>query len=112
MQLFRGNKHQGIVFRHHAAVLLLNLAEAGGCSAHALQDGLPLTHRQLRVTLPETRKRMNSRTLLGLAEIVGVFSISAHAQAAADAALAHAAASACTVKAGSILGRALNHGST
>ena len=111
MQLFRGNKHQGMVFRHHAAVLLLNLAEPGGCSAHVLQDGWPLTHRQLRVTLPETREPMNSRTLLGLAAILGVFSISAHAQAAAEAALAHAASSASTVKAGSILGRALNQGS-
>src|SRR5439155_5529763 len=111
MQLFRGNKHQGMVFRHHAAVLLLNLAEAGGCSAHALQDGLPLTHRQLRVTLPETRKPMNSRTLLGLAAFLGIFSISAHAQAAAEAAIANAHSSASTVKAGSILGRALNQGS-
>src|SRR5207245_1770725 len=90
MQLFRGSKHQEMVFGHHVAVVLVNLAEAGGCSAHALQDGLPLTHRQLRVTLPETRKPMNSRTLLGLAAILGVFSISAHAQAAAEAALAHA----------------------
>src|SRR5438552_4309714 len=111
MQLFRGSKHQEMVFGHHVAVVLVNLAEAGGCSAHALQDGLPLTHRQLRVTLPETRKPMNSRTLLGLAAIFGVFSISAHAQAAAEAALAHAASSASTVKAGSILGRALNQGS-
>jgi hypothetical protein len=111
MQLFRGSKHQEMVFGHHVAVVLVNLAEAGGCSAHALQDGLPLTHRQLRVTLPETRKPMNSRTLLGLAAILGVFSISAHAQAAAEAALAHAASSASTVKAGSILDRALNQGS-
>src|SRR5947208_7722802 len=73
MQLFRGSKHQEMVFGHHVAVVLVNLAEAGGCSAHALQDGLPLTHRQLRVTLPETRKPMNWRTLLGLAEMLGEY---------------------------------------
>ena len=54
---------------------------------------------------------MNSRTLLGLAAVLSIFSTSAHAQAAAEAALAHAASSASTVKAGSILGRALNQGS-
>ncbi len=35
MQLFRGSKHQEMVFGHHVAVVLVNLAEAGGCSAHA-----------------------------------------------------------------------------
>jgi hypothetical protein len=77
------------------------------------KDGLPLTHRELRITLPKTRKEwpMNSRTLLGLAAVLSIFSTSAHAQAAAEAALAHAASSASTVKAGSILGRALNQGS-
>jgi hypothetical protein len=77
------------------------------------KDGLPLTHRQLRITLPKTRKGwpMNSRTLFGLAAVLSIFSTSAHAQAAAEAALAHAASSASTVKAGSILGRALNQGS-
>ena len=109
MQLFRGSKQRGMFLGHHAAILLVDLAEEGG--SHALKDGLPLTHRQLRVTLPETRKPMNSRTLLGLAAVLGIFSISAHAQAAAEAAIANAHSSVSTVKAGSILGRALNQGS-
>src|SRR5439155_26995047 len=108
---FSRQQASGDGFWPSCPVVLVNLAEAGGCSAHALQDGLPLPHRQLRVTLSETRKPMNSRTLLGLAAVLGIFSISAHAQAAAEAALAHAASSASTVKAGSILGRALNQGS-
>jgi hypothetical protein len=97
---------------HHVGVLLV-VWRGRRVLPYTLQDGLPLTHRQLRVTLSETRKGwlMNSRMLLGLAAVLGIFSISAHAQAAAEAALAHAASSASTVKAGSILGRALNHGS-
>src|SRR5438445_11047973 len=35
MQLFRGSKHQEMVFGDHVAVVLVNWAEAGGCSAHA-----------------------------------------------------------------------------
>jgi hypothetical protein len=54
---------------------------------------------------------MNPRTLLGLTAFIGIFSLSAHAQAAAEAALANAHSSASTVKAGSALGRALNQGS-
>src|SRR5881409_4247552 len=52
-------KHNGdMMAKNHLLMLAATkkLAEAGGCSAHALQDGLPLTHRQLRVTLPETRR--------------------------------------------------------
>src|SRR3989441_5312961 len=33
MQLFRGSKHQEMVFGHHVAVVLVNLAEAGGWSS-------------------------------------------------------------------------------
>jgi len=54
MQLFRGNKHRGMVFGHHVAVLLVNLARQAGVLPTPCRDGLPLTHRQLRVTLPET----------------------------------------------------------
>ncbi|HEV2730653.1 MAG TPA: hypothetical protein VGV15_11535 [Terriglobales bacterium] len=55
---------------------------------------------------------MNPRTLLALTALIGIFSLSANAQAAAEAALANAHSSASTVKAGSVLGRALNQGSS
>jgi hypothetical protein len=75
---------------------------------------VPLTARRLRVTLRETQKGwpMNSRTLLGLAAVLIVPSISAHAQAVAEAALANAHSSTVTIKAGSALGHALNQGSS
>src|SRR2546429_7430461 len=70
MQLFRGSKHQEMVFGHHVAVVLVNLAEAGGCFAHALQDGLPLTHRQPWGSLPGAPEAMNSRTLVRLPAVL------------------------------------------
>ena len=55
---------------------------------------------------------MNPRTLLGLTAFIGSFSLSANSQAAAEATLANAHSSASTVKAGSVLGRTLNRGSS
>ena len=54
---------------------------------------------------------MISRTVVGLAAVLIVSSGSAHAQAAAEAALANAHSSTVTTKVGSALGRALNQGS-
>jgi len=55
---------------------------------------------------------MNSRTVLALAAVLIVLCVSAHAQAAAEAALANAHSSTSAVNAGSALGRALNRGSS
>src|SRR5256885_16014971 len=63
MQLFRGSKHQEMVFGHHVAVVLVNLAEAGGGSSHPLQAGLAFTPPQLRGSRPETRQATEPRPL-------------------------------------------------